>query len=97
MQIKAKNKTIGTFHCESKKILSPNLPKLKRVKDFGVYANCLSGAQLSREGKSSKSKEPPPIRVRQEWTVILTSDASISTSISISIKDAYALVRTATT
>ena len=28
---------------------------------------------------------------------VLTSDASISTSISISIKDAYALVKTATT
>ena len=28
---------------------------------------------------------------------VLTSDASISTSISTSIKDAYALVRTATT
>ena len=31
------------------------------------------------------------------YSPVLTSDASISTSISISIKDAYALVRTATT
>ena len=42
------------------------------------------------------------LHVMRDWLIlilspVLTSDASISTSISISIKDAYALVRTATT